>query len=117
MHFRQLFVSNALQHNPRFRICDVEIPNGLPLIYDVNSRCIKLLDDGSGRDLTKAYNFGSAVDLLFRPCLGEDGEEEEEECDLVYEWPSIRIPIPKEGKGGQEMEVAFERELNEVGLE
>jgi len=95
---------------PEDRICDVEIPNGLPLIYDVNSRCIKLLDDGSGRDLTKAYNFGSAVDLLFRPCLGEDGEEEEE-CDLVYEWPSIKIPIP----GGEEM--AFERELNGVGLE
>jgi len=78
---------------PEDRISDLEIPNGLPLIYDVNSRCIKLLDDGSGRDLTEVYNFGSAVDLLFRPCINEDGEEEEE-CALIVEWPEIRIPIP-----------------------
>jgi len=56
----------------------LEIPNGLPLIYDVNSRCIKLLDDGTGRDLMEAYNFGPATDLLFRPCITDDGDIDEE---------------------------------------
>ena len=43
---------------PEDRISEVEIPTGLPLIYDVNQKCIKLLDDGSGRDLRQTYNFG-----------------------------------------------------------
>ena len=76
---------------PVDRISELEIPNGLPLIYDVNSRCIKLLDDGTGRDLMKVYNFGPATDLLFRPCITEDGDIDEE-CDLTYMWPTIAFP-------------------------
>ena len=76
---------------PVDRISELEIPNGLPLIYDVNSRCIKLLDDGSGRDLMQVYNFGPATDLLFRPCTNEDGDIDEE-CDLTYMWPTIELP-------------------------
>lgn len=49
---------------------------GLPLIYDVKSKCIKLLDDGSGRDPLEEYNFGSAANYLFRPCTNDAGEEE-----------------------------------------
>ena len=50
----------------------VEIPTGLPLIYDVNNKCIRLLDDGSGgQDPTEKYNFGTAADLLFGPAGAE----------------------------------------------
>ena len=46
-------------------VSQVEIPTGLPLIYDVNNKCIRLLDDGSGEDPMERYNFGTAADLLF----------------------------------------------------
>ena len=46
------------------------------MIYDVKSKCIKLLDDGSGRDPLEEYNFGSAANYLFRPCTNDAGEEE-----------------------------------------
>ncbi len=58
------------------KITDLEIPNGLPLIFDVKSKCIKLLDDGTGEDPLKKYNFGSAAPYLFRPCETEDGPDE-----------------------------------------
>jgi 2,3-bisphosphoglycerate-dependent phosphoglycerate mutase len=60
---------------PEDKISELEIPNGLPMIYDVKSRCIKLLDDGSGEDLVEKYNFGNAASYLFRPCVNDDGEE------------------------------------------
>mmetsp|Transcript_8714 Transcript_8714/g.15814 ORF Transcript_8714/g.15814 Transcript_8714/m.15814 type:complete len:754 (-) Transcript_8714:42-2303(-) len=102
---------------PEDRISDLEIPNGLPLIYDVNSRCIKLLDDGTGRDLTEVYNFGSAVEFLFRPCIGEDGEEEEE-CNLAIDWPEIRIPIPESNyaNGNDSLSNLSEEEKNELTI-
>lgn len=58
---------------PEEEITDLEIPNGLPLIYDVKSRCVKLLDDGTGQDPLEKYNFGKAAKYLFRPCQNEDG--------------------------------------------
>jgi 2,3-bisphosphoglycerate-dependent phosphoglycerate mutase len=33
---------------PQSEITGLEIPNGLPLIYDIRSKCVKLLDDGTG---------------------------------------------------------------------
>lgn len=60
---------------PEDKIAELEIPNGLPMIYDLKSRCIKLLDDGTGEDPLKKYNFGNAASYLFRPCINEDGEE------------------------------------------
>jgi len=67
---------------PVEEISGLEIPNGLPLIYDVKSKCIKLLDDGSGEDPLEKYNFGNAANYLFRPCKDENGEDEE--CDITY---------------------------------
>ena len=61
-----------------------QIPNGLPLIYDIQSKCVKLLDDGTGRDPLEVYNFGSAAKYLFRPCQNEDGSADEE-CDIKYD--------------------------------
>ena len=68
---------------PEEKISELEIPNGLPLIYDVRSKCIKLLDDGSGQDPLEVYNFGRAASFLFRPCQNEDGTSDEE-CDLRF---------------------------------
>ena len=50
---------------PEDRISEVEIPTGLPLIYDVKNKCIRLLDDGTGEDPTVRYKFSTAQDLLF----------------------------------------------------
>ena len=60
---------------PPERISEVEIPTGLPLVFDLRKKCIKLLDDGKGGDLLSKYNFGSSPELLFRPCdIGDDDE-------------------------------------------
>ena len=61
---------------PEDRVNEVEIPTGLPLIYDLDQRCLRLLDDGKydadpDRALAR-WNFGTAKDLLFRPCAPED---------------------------------------------
>jgi 2,3-bisphosphoglycerate-dependent phosphoglycerate mutase len=68
---------------PVDKISGLEIPNGLPLIYDLNSKCIKLLDDGSGEDPLEKYNFGTSASYLFRPCTLPDGSVDEE-CDINF---------------------------------
>lgn len=69
---------------PEEEITDLEIPNGLPLIFDVKSKCLKLLDDGTGRDPLEVYNFGKAAKYLFRPCQNEDGSPDEE-CMVTFD--------------------------------
>jgi len=49
----------------------------------VKSKCVKLLDDGTGRDPLEVYNFGKAANYLFRPCQNEDGTPDEE-CDIRF---------------------------------
>uniref|UniRef100_A0A7S0CGA8 phosphoglycerate mutase (2,3-diphosphoglycerate-dependent) n=1 Tax=Proboscia inermis TaxID=420281 RepID=A0A7S0CGA8_9STRA len=72
---------------PEEKINKLEIPNGLPLIYDVKSRCIKLLDDGSTEDPLSKHNFGESADYLFRPCLID--YDDEDECMITdYMWNS-----------------------------
>lgn len=66
---------------PEDKITGLEIPNGLPLIFDIKSKCVKLLDDGSGINPLDKYNFGSAASYLFRPCQNEDGSPDEE-CSI-----------------------------------
>jgi len=68
---------------PEDKISGLEIPNGLPLIFDMNSKCIKLLDDGSGEDMLEKYNFGSSASYLFRPCTNPDGSEDDS-CDFTF---------------------------------
>jgi 2,3-bisphosphoglycerate-dependent phosphoglycerate mutase len=64
---------------PEEMISELSIPNGVPMIYDVKSRCLKLLDDGSGVDPLEKYNFGPAAPYLFRE---REPEVEDELCDL-----------------------------------
>lgn len=61
---------------PEDKIAGLEIPNGLPLIFDMNSKCLKLLDDGSGEDPLEKYNFGASASYLFKPCKNPDGSED-----------------------------------------
>ena len=49
-----------------------QIPTGLPLVFDMRHRCLKLLEG----DFTQ-YNFGKAAELLFTPCEIADDEYEE----------------------------------------
>lgn len=88
-----------LMEIPKDRISEVEIPTGLPMIYDLKGKRIRLLDDGTDADILTKYNFGSAPELLFKPCSEDD--DTAEECVLVggrafsYD-PLIRLPeIPQ----------------------
>lgn len=53
---------------PQDRIHSVEIPTGLPLVYDFSQGKLRLLEDESlnGINPLHKYNFGSAPELLFK---------------------------------------------------
>ena len=69
----------------------MEIPTGLPLVFDVKRRCLRLLDDGryptDPSEALARWNFGTASDLLFRPCESDDGDE----CDAEMPDPVLRL--------------------------
>jgi len=80
---------------PPSRISEVEIPTGLPLIFDVTQRCLRLLDDGAYAADPEAalarWNFGTATDLLFRPC---DARGAGDDCAVDAPDPIIRLRGP-----------------------
>lgn len=54
---------------PTSKIPLVEIPTGLPIVYDPINRRVLLLQDGEIGEVTnplEKYNFGSAPELLFK---------------------------------------------------
>jgi hypothetical protein len=59
---------------PSDRISEIEIPTGVPLIYDAAGQCVHLFDDGVSPQPRDRYDFGKGADLLFRPCVGDDDE-------------------------------------------
>jgi len=67
---------------PEEKIHQLEIPNGVPIIFDPKSRCIKLLDDGSGKNPLEVHNFGPAAEYLFAPRCIDDNGDLDEECDI-----------------------------------
>jgi hypothetical protein len=77
----------------------VEIPTGLPLVFNVEKKCIQILDDGLhdfSADPLARYNFGTSPELLFKPC-GEDADS----CYLggdgkSYAWDPV-INLPRNG--------------------
>lgn len=84
---------------PPNRINEVEIPTGLPLVYNTKKRCIQLLESGNEdpEDPLKHVNFGSSPELLFRPCCHVTDEQDVDECFVAegksYAWdPLIRLP-------------------------
>jgi len=69
---------------PEEKISQLDIPNGVPIVYDPQSRCIKLLDDGSGRNPLEVHNFGPAAEYLFAPrCIDANGDADED-CDIRF---------------------------------
>jgi 2,3-bisphosphoglycerate-dependent phosphoglycerate mutase len=61
---------------PPESIHEVEIPTGLPILYNFRTKCVQLLDDGGydNGDPLERYDFGSNPELLFRPCGVDDDE-------------------------------------------
>lgn len=51
---------------PEDKIHAVEIPTGLPMLYDFKTKRIRLLDDKQEHTILKRYNFGHDPDLLFK---------------------------------------------------
>uniref|UniRef100_A0A0G4HZW5 Phosphoglycerate mutase n=1 Tax=Chromera velia CCMP2878 TaxID=1169474 RepID=A0A0G4HZW5_9ALVE len=112
---------------PEERIHELEIPTGLSLVYDIKRRCVRLLDDGLSPDPVERYNFGTAGDVLFRPCgegaegmQGEEGEESEE-CFVSADGkrsfafdPIIRMPEKKRREVVNEENLNVEGEGGEV---
>jgi len=70
---------------PEEEVTGLEIPNGVPLIFDLKSKCLKLLDDGSGQDPLDRYEFGRAGKYLFKNCLIE------EECGIDSEPDQMQL--------------------------
>jgi hypothetical protein len=52
---------------PHDKIPCIEIPTGLPMLYDHDRRCVRLLEDGANTENPlERYNFGSAPELIFK---------------------------------------------------
>lgn len=87
---------------PRDRIHEIDIPNGLPLVFNLKTKCVQILDDGceSEEDYLnplRRYSFGESPELLFKPCdFTEDGSDNKE-CFIgpngkSYAWdPVVRL--------------------------
>ena len=60
---------------PEDQVHGLEIPTGVPLLYDFEEQCLRLLDDQLSPPPRERYDFGSAADLLFTPrdARGSDG--------------------------------------------
>ena len=57
---------------PEDRVPEIEIPTGIPMLFDFERRCVRLLDDGQSPAPRERYNFGTGGDLLFTPSDGGD---------------------------------------------
>jgi 2,3-bisphosphoglycerate-dependent phosphoglycerate mutase len=93
---------------PPDRISEIDIPNGLPLVFNLKKKCIQILDDGNETDEDfsnplRRYKFGESPELLFKPCDFDSDEGAATECFIgengrSYAWdPIIRLK-KKKGK-------------------
>jgi hypothetical protein len=97
---------------PTNKIHTVEIPTGLPLVYDSRLGCLRLLEDdslaqsgpgqGQGQQLLAKYNFGTNPELLFQRSKRREmagtraGEGEREGMEVIdMEKMVIRLHRPK----------------------
>ncbi len=62
---------------PDDAIASLNIPNGVPIIYDIRQKRVKLLDDGSGVEPLEKYDFGAAAQYLFRTDADDSIEDDE----------------------------------------
>jgi hypothetical protein len=56
---------------PSDEIINIEIPTGLPLVFDARHRCLKLLEGNF-----TSHNFGKSAELLFTPCRVDDDDDD-----------------------------------------
>ncbi|GAB5355901.1 hypothetical protein AAMO2058_000244700 [Amorphochlora amoebiformis] len=92
-------------------ITSVEIPTGLPMLYDIKSRSIKMLDDGNFKgDPLKRYNYGSKPELLFKsyPLVPRPTERKEQQPTVAVT-PKSEERIALKVSGGAEIIVPAAR--------
>ena len=85
---------------PEERIHEIDIPNSVPLVFNLKKKCIQVLDDGNAAEdefynPLKRYKFGQSPELLFKPC-DYDGKGTDEcfigENGISYSFdPIIRL--------------------------
>jgi 2,3-bisphosphoglycerate-dependent phosphoglycerate mutase len=72
---------------PIDRIHQVEIPTGLPLVYDSVTRRIRLLEDGLEGSPVDRYDFGASPELLLKPSVATTGvfgkKNKDQKCKSV----------------------------------
>jgi len=83
---------------PADRVQDIEIPTGLPLVLDLEKKCVRLLDNGKGEDVMEKYNFGASPELLFRPCDAVEAADGDGLCYVdsegrLYSYDPV-VPLP-----------------------
>jgi len=71
---------------PSDQISGLEIPTGVPLIFDMKGKCLKLLDDGKEPSPYERYKFGKLKELLFTP---------QTDAPDVIQDPLIRLDDPR----------------------
>lgn len=64
---------------PEDKIAQLNIPNGVPIIYDVISKTVNLIQDGA-EDPLERYDFGAAARFLFKESINATDEECGVEC-------------------------------------
>lgn len=59
---------------PESAMNQLHLPNGLPLVYNIQGKCISLLDDGScnSSKSSASHDFGPAAKYLFKSCELDD---------------------------------------------
>ena len=67
---------------PTDRIHEIDIPNSVPLVYDLKKKCIYILDDGEETEEDfynplRRYTFGESPELLFKPCDFDGGNTDQ----------------------------------------
>jgi 2,3-bisphosphoglycerate-dependent phosphoglycerate mutase len=67
---------------PEERISELNVPNGVPIVYDIASRTVKLMQDEDGEDPLLKYDFGKAAEFLFREAGPISSSNESEQCDI-----------------------------------
>ena len=64
---------------PEDKIAQLNIPNGVPIIYDVISKTVNLIQDGA-EDPLERYDFGAAARFLFKESINATDEVCGVEC-------------------------------------
>ena len=76
---------------PEDEILGLKIPNGLPLIHDITSKYVNLLDYKTGKDPLKVYNFRKTGNYLFKLSKKKAGTINEHACIQSWFMPIVLL--------------------------